>query len=216
MEVQSNIQGTMANMAKSQENLAQVKSEIIALENNIANLENRIQQRNIVAPVAGQVVRIKALGKGETVKAGEVIATVVPETVDQAVEIYVSDYNAPLLSPGRPVRLQFSGWPAIQFSGWPSIAVGTFGGKVSVIDAVDDGQNRYRVLVRPDFEAIEAGNDQPWPTYPYLRPGTQVNGWVMLDTVPLGFELWRQFNGFPPSVEKPSEFRLQDTIERPL
>jgi hypothetical protein len=27
-----------------------------------------------------------------------------------------------------------------------------------------------------------------------------VKGWVLLDTVPLGFELWRQFNGFPPTV----------------
>ena len=34
----------------------------------------------------------------------------------------------------------------------------------------------------------------------YLRQGVRVNGWVMLDQVRLGFELWRQFNAFPPTV----------------
>jgi hypothetical protein len=28
----------------------------------------------------------------------------------------------------------------------------------------------------------------------------RANGWVLLDVVSLGYELWRQFNGFPPVV----------------
>jgi len=32
----------------------------------------------------------------------------------------------------------------------------------------------------------------------FLRFGAQVNGWVLLDTVSIGFELWRQLNNFPP------------------
>ena len=35
-----------------------------------------------------------------------------------------------------------------------------------------------------------------------MRPGAEVNGWVMLDTVSLGWELWRQFNAFPPTVNR--------------
>jgi hypothetical protein len=27
-----------------------------------------------------------------------------------------------------------------------------------------------------------------------------VVGWILLDTVSLGWELWRQFNGFPPTI----------------
>ncbi|MFM7322283.1 MAG: hypothetical protein ACKO5K_12275, partial [Armatimonadota bacterium] len=29
--------------------------------------------------------------------------------------------------------------------------------------------------------------------------GTDVVAWVLLDQVPLGYELWRQFNAFPPN-----------------
>ncbi|MES2461629.1 MAG: secretion protein HlyD, partial [Armatimonadota bacterium] len=107
-----------------------------------------------------------------------------------------------LLAEGRTVRLQLAGWPALQFSGWPSVAVGTFAGKVSVIDAVDDGTARYRVIVRPDRERIASGKDQPWPPADTLRPGAEATGWILLDTVSLGFELWRQFNAFPPTVKR--------------
>lgn len=204
METMAKAQDAMAKVASSQERLAAINSELLNMDNQISNLENRVAQRKIVSPIDGQVVRVQALGSGETVKSGNPVATIAPLSSDQAVELYVSDFNVPLLAIGRPVRLQFSGWPAIQFSGWPSIAVGTFGGKVAVIDAVDNGLNQFRVLVRPDKEAIARGDDQPWPKMPYLRPGTQANGWIMLDTVPLGFELWRQFNGFPPAIDKPN------------
>jgi hypothetical protein len=40
--------------------------------------------------------------------------------------------------------------------------------------------------------------DQPWPEQ--LRVGSGVVGWVMLDDVPIWYELWRQLNGFPPSL----------------
>jgi hypothetical protein len=99
-------------------------------------------------------------------------------------------------------RLNFAGWPAIQFVGWPSVAVGTFAGRVRVMDAVDDGKNRFRIIVVPDEEAIRSGTDEPWPRLDQLRPGAEVNGWVLLDVVSIGFELWRQFNAFPPTINR--------------
>jgi hypothetical protein len=95
---------------------------------------------------------------------------------------------------GAPVRLQFEGWPALQFSGWPSIAVGTFGGRVLLVDSTDNGKGRFRLLVEPD------PGDDPWPSRRFLRQGVRANGWVLLNVVPLGYELWRQFNGFPPAL----------------
>jgi hypothetical protein len=80
--------------------------------------------------------------------------------------------------------------------------VGTFAGRVAVIDAVDDGTSRYRVIVKPDQEAITAGKEEPWPAPRHLRPGAAATGWVMLDTVSLGFEVWRQFNAFPPTIDR--------------
>lgn len=199
-EVFAKIQSVQAELAKNHEKLAEIETEIVRIDIEIANLKSRKNQRVITSPVDGQITRVLSLGLAETVKSGQRLAIIVPETTDQAVELFVRDYNAPLLSKGRPVRLQFSGWPAIQFSGWPSIAVGTFGGIVASIDAVDDGRGQFRVLVVPDSARIESGQDVPWPAYPSLRPGTQVQGWILLDTVSIGFELWRQFNGFPPSL----------------
>lgn len=195
-----------AAMASAQETIASASSDIAKQQVDIQNLKRRMEQREIKAPVTGKVVRLLQVGRGETVSEGEILAMVVPDTKDQAVELYVSDWDVPLVAEGRLVRLQFAGWPAIQFSGWPMIASGTFGGRVVVVDAVDDGKGRYRILVKPDVKAIKAGRDEPWPKGNYLRPGTEATGWILLDRVPLGYELWRQFNAFPPTLKyKPEE-----------
>ena len=41
-------------------------------------------------------------------------------------------------------------------------------------------------------------NDLPWPGERFIRQGVRANGWVLLNRVRLGYELWRIFNGFPP------------------
>ena len=45
-------------------------------------------------------------------------------------------------------------------------------------------------------------DDDPWPDDRWLRQGTRAQGWVLLNEVPVWFELWRQLNGFPPAVAK--------------
>ncbi len=178
--------GTLAEVAQGQ-------SEIAKLRNRVASLEVRQTYYRIEAPQDGYVVRAMRAGVGELVKAGEPIVTVQPATPRQAVELFVRAMDVPLLTPGRKVRLQFDGWPALQFSGWPSVAVGTFGGEVAVIDQIAAVDGRFRVLVVPD------PNDDPWPVQ--LRVGSGVYGWAMLDEVRVWFEIWRQLNGFPPSID---------------
>jgi hypothetical protein len=129
-------------------------------------------------------------------KTGEQIASFVPDNSLPVVELWVSGRDMPLISVGRRVRLQFEGWPAVQFAGWPSVAVGTFGGRVRLVDPTDNGSGKFRLLVEPD------PNDKPWPQLRYLRQGVRVHGWVLLNRVSLGFELWRLFNGFAPVVEQ--------------
>lgn len=197
-----------ATMAQVQETIESIASDIYKLDVEIGNLTNRVAQRKVMAPCSGRIVKLLKVGAGSTVDAGSVLAVIAPSTQDLAVELLISDNDAPLVSVGRPVRLQFAGWPALQFAGWPSIAVGTFGGRVAVIDAVDNGKNNYRVIVKPDWQAIKARKDEPWPKAEFLRPGAEASGWIMLDTVSLGFELWRQFNAFPPTV-KPEDLGLR-------
>ena len=133
----------------------------------------------------------------EQVKSGDALATLVPPRRTERVALTIDGNDASLVAPGRKVRLQFEGWPAVQFVGWPSVATGTFGGIVDLVDPASAGAGNFRVLVRPDPD------DVPWPDPARLRPGVQTQGWVLLDTVSLGYELWRQFNGFPPVVEAP-------------
>ncbi|MDX2083899.1 MAG: biotin/lipoyl-binding protein [Candidatus Melainabacteria bacterium] len=191
-----------AAIASARETVASADNDLAKLSIEQQSIAQRVAFRQVKSPVSGRVVRLLPVGKGQTVTEGEVLATVVPDNHDPAVALYVSDWDAPLVTEGRPVRLQFSGWPAIQFSGWPAIATGTFGGRVMVVDAVDDGMGRYRVLVRPDYDLIRSGKDEPWPSSQYLRPGSGASGWILLETVPLGYELWRQFNGFPPRLKQ--------------
>ncbi len=191
-----------ASRESARESLAKLDSDLAKIAVERRNLSERTAQQSVKSPRAGRVVRAITVGAGETVKAGDTLATILPDSADQAVELLVTDNDAPLISEGRRVRLQFAGWPAVQFTGFPSVAVGTFGGRVRVIDAVDDGVARYRVIVEPDYVGIKAGKEQPWPQPNLLRPGGEATGWILLDTVPLGWELWRQFNAFPPTVKR--------------
>ena len=173
------------------------EGEVASLRNKISNVAVRQGLYVVRAPQTGYIVRALKAGIGETIKEGESIATLQPESPLLAAELYVRAMDVPLIQRGRTVRLQFEGWPAIQFSGWPSAAVGTFGGVVTVIDVVSSPGGKYRLLVRPDQP--QAG-DRPWPRQ--LRLGSGVQGWVILDSVPVWYEIWRQLNGFPPTLQK--------------
>ena len=190
-----------ADIAKAEAELRAASGQVQTYRKELTDAESKLAQIDqfvIRAPADGYVLNLTAFQAGEYVKEGDDLFTLVPDTRDLAVEVWVSGNDAPLAEAGRHVRLQFEGWPAVQFAGWPSVAVGTFGGVVKTVDATDDGKGRFRILVQPDGE-------QDWPEPPYLRQGVRANGWVLLDQVPLGYEMWRRLNGFPPSVAMDQE-----------
>lgn len=167
---------------------------------------SELERLIIHAPRDGTIHRLNVVERGQMLKEGDELFTIIPDTSERAVELWISGNDTPLVQRGDHVRLQFEGWPAVQFAGWPSVAVGTFGGKVMTIDPTDDGTGKFRILVQP-------AGDEPWPSRRYLRQGVRANGWVMLSQVPLGYELWRQLNGFPPTVSKsePGKASKEDT-----
>jgi multidrug efflux pump subunit AcrA (membrane-fusion protein) len=151
----------------------------------------------ITAPRSGRVMRVRAIDSATMVKQGDVLATFVPEATDRVVEIYVDGRDVPLIRVGRRARLEFEGWPAIQFSGWPSVAVGFFDGRVSAIDVAASPNGLFRILVEPSPDR------RPWPDEPAVRLGAKVRGWVLMDTVSVGFEMWRLLNDFPLQFTRP-------------
>ncbi len=187
---------TRSDRSSAESYRADADGEIAKLRNKISSVDVRRGMYVVRAPQEGYIVRPLKAGIGETIKEGESIATLQPGNPQLAVELFVRAMDVPLIEPGRTVRIQFDGWPAIQFAGWPTVSVGTFGGKVAVIDAVSSEGGKYRMLVRP----VQQKGDQPWPKQ--LRVGSGVYGWVMLDDVPVWYEIWRQLNGFPPSLKE--------------
>lgn len=192
---------TRAKTQDGRSSLQKAKADKAKAEGELAKIEVRLarqQTMRVVAPRAGVVFRLVAKQGGEVARQGDELAVLVPDTLSRAVELWVDGNDAPLITAGRHVRLQFEGWPAVQFVGWPSVAVGTFGGIVDFVDATDNGRGQFRIVVVPD-------GVEEWPKARYLRQGVRANGWVLLNRVSIGYELWRQFNGFPPAVTPPAD-----------
>ncbi len=206
----------LAETENANASLQSAETDAQAAEAALLRIDSRLARQNsqrITAPRDGTVLRLVVAQGGEQVKIGDPLLVLVPTTENAAVELWIDGNDAALVtaSQQRKVRLQFEGWPALQFSGWPSVAVGTFGGVVQYVDATDDGNGNFRIVVVPDpdercdshLPAHATGNNC-WPSPQYLRQGARANGWILLDTVRVGFELWRQFNGFPPAVQLPT------------
>ncbi len=175
---------------EEKQKLATTEKEISELGVKIGELGRLV----ITSPVDGALYQMFSVQGANTVKKGDALFTVVPQVQDLAVELNVAGRDMPLVHVGDKVRLQFQGWPAVQFVGWPSAAVGTFGGKVAALSPTDDAKGNFSVLVVPDPE------EPAWPDNRYLRQGVRASGWILLKRVSLGFEIWRQLNGFPPVI----------------
>lgn len=210
VDLRATLGNTQAQRESARADLAAAEQALLSLDIQIS----QTQMQRVKAPRDGIIYRVQAT-EGTFLRAGSPLCTVIPETDNRMVELWLQGNDMPLVQVretdaagnivkrGSPVRLQFEGWPAIQAIGWPSVAVGTFGGEVVLVDPTDDGRGRFRVLVaeHPD-EVRRPGQEQPkiirWPAPRWLRQGVRVQGWILLQRVPLWFEIWRQINGFPP------------------
>ncbi len=190
-EAQAKIDSAIAKLRDALGYVAKTEKELSVLNVKLTQQ----QSQEVRAPWNGFIFKLETFQQGAIVKKGDPLFTLVPDTTDRAVEIWLSGNDASWVTPGRHVRLQFEGWPGIQLAGWPSVAVNTFGGRVAVIDSTDNGKGQFRILIRPDPD------DNPWPSDRFLRQGVRTKGLVMLERVPLWFEFWRQLNGFPPVVD---------------
>lgn len=170
---------------------------VTKLQNTYMNYSVRQGMYYITAPQDGYITRAIQTGIGETIKEGEELVSIMPDQPALAVEIFIEPIDLPLIENGQHVRLQFDGWPAVVFSGWPDISHGTYGGQVVAIDNFISPNGKYRILVAPDPE------DYPWPDG--IRVGGGVASMALLKDVPIGYELWRKINGFPPDYYKASE-----------
>lgn len=174
-------------VAEMEAKQAEAQATITQIDINLA----RQSLQTVRAPRDGVIQRVSGGDKATMVSQGDVLASFAPTEARRVVEIYVDGRDVPLIRRGQPVRLEFEGWPAIQFSGWPSVARGLFDGEVQQVDLAASTNGLFRVLVQEGKGKIK------WPGEPYVRLGASVRGWVAMEQVSVGFELWRQLNDFP-------------------
>ena len=209
-EVESKLEEIALKNRAAEQKALEAEQKFNTIEKELIDLETKraeLDRMEITAPRSGFIQQWFGVSGSDTVKEGDQLFVIVPEATELAVEMKVSGNDMPLIHEGDRVRLQFEGWPAVQFVGWPSVAVGTFGGNVNRVFPTDDGKGNFRILVS---EAKTTESDSDWPDDRYLRQGVRANGWVLLKRVPLGYEIWRQLNGFPPTVADEEPYKSKE------
>jgi len=181
--------GSLSNMATGE-------ADVAKLQNAYSNYDIRNKLYYITAPQDGQITKARKAGIGEMVKEGDMIVEIVPDKIKYAVELFAEPMDLPLLAIGQKIRFIFDGFPAIVFSGWPAASYGTFGGVVAAVETSVSSNGKFRLLV------VEDPSEKAWPRQ--LRMGGGANGIALLKDVPIGYELWRNINGFPPEYYKPT------------
>lgn len=191
---------TRSDLATASSNRFEAEGEVAKIQNTLANYTSRATLGYVLAPQSGFINKAIKGGIGETFKEGDQLVSIMPDNYQMAVETYVRPIDMPLIKVGEKARIEFDGWPAIVFSGWPNVSYGTYGAKVVAIENFISDNNLYRVLLAPDPD------DHPWPNE--VRIGSGARTIALLNNVPVGYEIWRQLNGFPPEYYKPEATKI--------
>lgn len=193
-------QGLVARRDLEQANIKveSLRGDVATAAAGLTRADTRLSRQSVQvvrAPRDGVILRLNAGDAATYINAGAVVATFVPDNAKRAVALYIDGRDVALVKPGASARLQFEGWPAVQFSGWPSVSVGTFSGQVLSVDPSAEITGQFRVLIAPSET-----DPVPWPEQGFVRFGAKVRGWIQLETVTVGYEVWRQLNNFPPNL----------------
>lgn len=173
----------------------EAEGEVSKLRNTYSNYSIRNGFYTITAPQSGFITETTLNGIGETIKEGQSLCKIIPNSMNHIVELFIDPVDMPLISKGNHVQFIFDGWPTMVFSGWPRLTYGTFPGEVYAINSVPNEKGKYRILVKPKNQI------KPWPNE--LRIGVGANGYLLLKKVPIWYELWRTMCGFSPDYYKP-------------
>lgn len=198
---------TQAALDSSAAVISKIKGELADSQNSVSNAEISLSRQNmqkIVAPRAGTIFRLPVNSQSQMIAQGQPLLVILPDTNARAVELWVDGRDAPLITKGSQVRLEFEGWPAIQVPGWANVGIGTFAGKVSFVDPTDNGTGSFRVMVVPDAQYAT------WPSARFLRQGISAKAWILLDKVTIGYEIWRVLNGFPARIPQLQSYPNQN------
>lgn len=176
--------------------LYNAEGEVTKLQNQFINYDKRRGLYYILAPQNGFISRTTKTGIGQTIKEGEEIVKISPREFDQGIEIFVSPSDISLVHKDETVSVIFDGYPAFVINGWQGVSQGVYKGKILSIDPAISDNGKFRVLVVPQ-------NPAEWPKNLYMGGGAKAI--ILLNDVPLAYEMWRKFNNFPPDYYQPAK-----------
>lgn len=204
-----------AKTAEATAKLAEARGKLNRIDVSLA----RQSAQTVRAPRDGRIAQLATNASGSLIGAGDVLVTLAPETPVRVVELMIDGRDIALVHAGRPVRLEFEGWPAIQISGWPGLSTGYFNGRVRAVDPNAQANGLFRVLVdEVRSTRVRDGRTEAlgWPGPEFLRLGAKARGWIQMETVKVGYEVWRQLNDFPLEFRRPAAEEVKTPGATPL
>jgi len=193
LELAENLAKLESSIASAQAEAASALDAATQAKSKRDQIEKRITNRYVVAPRDGTVIELSKKAPGALIKKEERILTLVPQFDHLIVIAEAFPNDIPLLEAGQRAMVAFDGYPMLPIPGWPEKSVGMFPADVRFVsNAVTENSNGFMVVLEPH---------DTWPSQ--LKPGNRSHITLLLNDVPLWFELWRQLNGLPANGLQP-------------
>ncbi len=147
------------------------------LQRQVVNDANR--ESSVVSPVAGAITAV-FVGPGQTLRAGELIAAVVPSGSQLCVDLFVPSRAAGFVRAGQRVRVRYDAFPFERFGSGQGV-IASVSRSVLLPDeaatrGVEVGEPVFRARVRLDAQSVPAyGERIP------LQPGMAVAADIVVD-----------------------------------
>lgn len=153
---------------KNAQQLSELQVALARSEEQLKQLKDVLDRTTIVAPEAGVVVNMAALGKGTVITPGEALMRILPKNDPLVIQVYIPPQSIDKVFPGQTARVMFSSFDTKQS---PMID-GELRFVSDDVVQIDDQNSLYIGEITFDRKALTEEFDYR------LRPGMQVNAFL--------------------------------------
>ena len=112
VEIQQIRADTEAALASNNAVINKIRGELADSQNSLTGAEvnlSRQRMQRVLAPRDGTVYRLPVNSQSQVISQGKPLLVILPDTETRAVELWVDGRDAPLITKGSEVRLEFEG-----------------------------------------------------------------------------------------------------------
>lgn len=164
----------LTRIAALNRELVELNAERLSGEAAIATAQVQLQLLRVTAPVSGRVGRLQSLQAGDVVKAGQILATLVPSAEVRIVAQFPPEQAVGVVLPGQAARVRLDGFSWVEFGSLPATVRHTASepdqGLIRVELTLDDPNSSARTNLSPiplqhgltASVDIQTGHLSPW------------------------------------------------------